>query len=99
MTAGSGDEAAGGPARHASVMLPDVLTALNPQAGGFYVDGTFGGGGYSRAILEVPGTSVLAIDRDPAAIATGSRSMAKPLVPGTSRIAREYPPPPNVPST
>ena len=71
MTAGSGDEAAGGPARHASVMLPDVLTALNPQAGGFYIDGTFGGGGYSRAILEIPGTSVLAIDRDPAAIATG----------------------------
>ena len=69
--AGSGNRAAGGPARHVSVMLPDVLEALAPQAGGVYVDGTFGGGGYTQALLEVADTTVFAIDRDPTAIEAG----------------------------
>ena len=36
---------------HAPVMLPEVLRALEPRDGAVYVDGTFGAGGYTRAIL------------------------------------------------
>jgi 16S rRNA (cytosine1402-N4)-methyltransferase len=48
-----------------------MLENLSVVPGGHYVDGTFGGGGYSRAILE-RGGRVLAIDRDPAALAAGA---------------------------
>ena len=58
--------------RHYPVMLPEVLAALAPRAGGVYVDGTFGAGGYTRGILDVSGTQVIAIDRDPDAIADGA---------------------------
>ena len=44
---------------------------LAPRDGGVYVDATFGAGGYSRSILEVPGTRVIGIDRDRTAIAGG----------------------------
>lgn len=50
---------------HFPVMLDEVLECLKPQAGGVYVDGTFGAGGYSRAILELADCTVIAIDRDP----------------------------------
>lgn len=53
------------------VLLQPVLDALRPQAGEVIVDGTFGAGGYSRALLRVPGVRVIAIDRDPSAIAGG----------------------------
>jgi len=56
---------------HTPVMLDEVLAALMPRDGGHYVDGTFGGGGYSRAILEAADCKVLGIDRDPDAIARG----------------------------
>ncbi|HVX81774.1 MAG TPA: 16S rRNA (cytosine(1402)-N(4))-methyltransferase RsmH [Devosiaceae bacterium] len=49
---------------HQPVMLAEVLEALAPLAGARFVDGTFGAGGYSRALLEA-GASVVAIDRDP----------------------------------
>ena len=49
---------------HYSVMLDQVLSIISPQHGGTFIDCTFGGGGYSRAILKFPGTKVLAIDRD-----------------------------------
>ena len=49
---------------HYPVMLNQVLSIISPQHGGTFVDCTFGGGGYSRAILKFPGTKVLAIDRD-----------------------------------
>jgi 16S rRNA (cytosine1402-N4)-methyltransferase len=68
--AGHGGDAAGGPARHIPVMLDEVLAALAPAAGEVVVDGTFGAGGYTRAILA-GGASVVAIDRDPDAIAAG----------------------------
>ncbi len=53
---------------HISVMLDEVLETLAPTDGEVYVDGTFGAGGYTRAILEAADCVVLAIDRDPAAL-------------------------------
>lgn len=56
---------------HVPVLLAEVLAQLRPRDGGIYVDGTFGAGGYSRAILEAARTRVYAIDRDPDAIRGG----------------------------
>ena len=56
---------------HLPVMLKEVVAALAPRDGAHYVDGTFGGGGYARAILEAADCRVLGIDRDPEAIARG----------------------------
>jgi len=50
---------------HAPVMLDEALNALQPRYGGVYVDGTFGAGGYSRAILGAAECEVIAFDRDP----------------------------------
>lgn len=62
----------GGPARHVPVLLEEVLRFLTPVAGGTFIDGTFGAGGYSRAILAT-GASVVAIDRDGEAIDAGTQ--------------------------
>jgi 16S rRNA (cytosine1402-N4)-methyltransferase len=72
--------------RHQPVLLAEVVAALNvrhggadnsaPQDGAIYVDGTFGAGGYSRAILEAANCTVFAIDRDPNAIA-GAHDLVK----------------------
>ncbi len=67
---GTPETPAGGPARHVPVMLAEVLAALQPKYGETIIDGTFGAGGYSRAIIEA-GAQVIAIDRDPNAIADG----------------------------
>ncbi|HMO27784.1 16S rRNA (cytosine(1402)-N(4))-methyltransferase RsmH [Enterovirga sp.] len=65
-------DAAGGPALHIPVLLAEVVEALGPARGGVFLDGTFGAGGYTRAILEAhPANRVVAIDRDPDAIAGG----------------------------
>lgn len=54
---------------HVPVMLAEAVNALQPVVGGVYLDGTFGGGGYARAILVRADCHLYAIDRDPAAIA------------------------------
>lgn len=50
---------------HYPVMLNEVLEHLAPVDGGVYVDGTFGAGGYTKAILDAADCTVVAIDRDP----------------------------------
>lgn len=67
---GRDNPSGGGLARHIPVLLAQVLDALDPKPGETIVDGTFGAGGYSRAILD-RGAQVVAIDRDPQAIACG----------------------------
>lgn len=56
---------------HIPVLLPEMLTALSPQEGEIYVDATFGGGGYSRAVLGATSCRVVGFDRDPVAVAKG----------------------------
>lgn len=58
-------------ARHIPVLGQEAVNFLAPHDGALYVDATFGAGGYSRAILDVPGTRVIGIDRDRTAIAGG----------------------------
>jgi 16S rRNA (cytosine1402-N4)-methyltransferase len=54
------------PIRHKPVLLDEMLTALAPRPGEVHLDGTFGAGGYTRAILDA-GAEVVALDRDPEA--------------------------------
>lgn len=56
---------------HFPVMLNEVMHWLAPQDKGIYVDATFGGGGYSKAVLSAASCDVWGIDRDPDAIARG----------------------------
>jgi 16S rRNA (cytosine1402-N4)-methyltransferase len=62
---------------HLPVMLHEVVATLAPAAGGVYLDGTFGGGGYTQAILESAECTVWAIDRDPDAIRRGAALAAR----------------------
>ena len=56
---------------HETVLLPEAVTALIHDQLGCYIDGTYGRGGHSRAILARLGGSgrLLAIDKDPEALA------------------------------
>jgi 16S rRNA (cytosine1402-N4)-methyltransferase len=58
-------------ARHVPVLAREVVEALSPRDGGRYLDGTFGAGGYSSAMLDRARCEVIALDRDPDAIAAG----------------------------
>lgn len=80
-------------APHIPVLLHEVIDALAPAPGERHVDGTFGAGGYTSAIL-LRGAAVIAFDRDPDAIAAGrTMEAAEPgltLVPATfSAMAEE----------
>jgi 16S rRNA (cytosine1402-N4)-methyltransferase len=64
------------PARHVPVLLDEIVAHLAPVPGEVFIDGTFGLGGYSRALLT-SGASVIGIDRDPTAIAGGQALVAE----------------------
>lgn len=61
--------------RHIPVALPQVLELLAPKDGETYIDGTFGAGGYARAMLEAAACDVLALDRDPSAVRDGLKTV------------------------
>ncbi len=63
---------------HVPVMMEEVLKLLAPRPGGIYLDCTFGHGGHSRALLNLIGEKgrVMAMDRDPWAVAEGQRLAA-----------------------
>jgi 16S rRNA (cytosine1402-N4)-methyltransferase len=78
MTAGGdGNAVARRNARHVAVLGRPAVEALQVRDGGVYIDGTFGAGGYSRLILETPGSEVIGIDRDANAIAGGAGLLAE----------------------
>jgi 16S rRNA (cytosine1402-N4)-methyltransferase len=74
---------------HVPVLEREALEALAPEADGYYVDATFGRGGHTALLLEALGREgrVLAIDRDPAAIAAGRTRFA-----GESRLTLVHAP-------
>jgi len=63
-------------APHIPVLLDEVIAGLAPRPGETHVDGTFGAGGYTRALLTA-GANVIAFDRDPDAIAEGQALVAE----------------------
>ncbi len=64
--------------RHATVMRSETVSMLAVRSGGVYVDATLGGGGHAEAILEaMPGSMVVGVDRDPAAIVAASERLAQ----------------------
>jgi 16S rRNA (cytosine1402-N4)-methyltransferase len=78
MSANTGEgqtEPEGGPVRHIPVLLHQVVEALQPLPGKVILDGTFGAGGYSSALLAA-GADVIGLDRDPSAIANGQALVA-----------------------
>lgn len=58
---------------HIPVLLNEVVESIAPKDGGVYVDGTFGAGGYTRAVLDAADCTIYAIDRDPDAIREGQK--------------------------
>jgi 16S rRNA (cytosine1402-N4)-methyltransferase len=72
MAGRDGNAVAGGPARHVPVLVGPAIDWLNVGNDGVFVDGTFGAGGYTRAILARGNTTVIALDRDRDAVAHGA---------------------------
>jgi 16S rRNA (cytosine1402-N4)-methyltransferase len=74
---------------HIPVLADEVLGALTPESDGYYVDATFGRGGHTALLLQALGREgrVLAIDRDPEAVAAGRRRFA-----GEMRLALVHAP-------
>ena len=90
---------AGGLARHIPVLGRAALEFLNVRDGGVYIDGTFGAGGYSRAILDAANTQVIAIDRDQNAVAdsaglvqayNGRLTVVEERFSALDRVARKF---------
>jgi 16S rRNA (cytosine1402-N4)-methyltransferase len=68
---------------HTTVMKAEVVRAIAPKAGGVYVDATLGAGGHTVALLEAePKARIVALDRDPAAVAAATER----LVPVADRV-------------
>ena len=63
-------------ALHQPVMLNEVVEALKPEDNATFIDATFGRGGYTSAILDAAACNVLALDRDPDAIAAAASMVA-----------------------
>ena len=57
---------------HIPVLRDEAVRMLTPGDGKIYLDGTFGGGGYAGAILDSAECRLIAVDRDPAAVARGA---------------------------
>ena len=66
------------PAPHEPVLLEEVVAGLAVRPGSTHVDGTFGAGGYSKALLGAGAGRVIAFDRDPTAIAEGRSLVPDP---------------------
>jgi len=62
---------------HIPVLRDEAIALLAPRDGGIYLDGTFGGGGYTASLLAAATCTVWAIDRDPDAIARGASLAAQ----------------------
>ena len=75
--------------RHIPVLLNEVVDAIAPRDGGRYLDGTFGAGGYTTAMLDRADCRVIAIDRDPDAIAAG-RALAEQYAPRLTLIEGRF---------
>jgi 16S rRNA (cytosine1402-N4)-methyltransferase len=61
---------------HAPVLVEEVMEMLRPERGGTYLDGTLGGGGHAEALLRRgPGAQLIAVDRDPDALAEAGRRL------------------------
>lgn len=73
---------------HLSVLPDEVLALLDPAPGGIYLDGTVGGGGHARLILEAsaPDGRLIGLDRDPAAL----RKAAEVLAPFGDRVVLRH---------
>ena len=62
---------------HFPVMLSEIIHFSSPEKGGIFVDCTFGGGGYSNALLKFPKTKVIGIDRDSSVFPNADRLLKK----------------------
>ncbi len=73
---------------HLSVLPDEVLALLAPAPGGIYLDGTLGGGGHARLILEAsaPDGRLVGLDRDPSAL----RKAAEVLAPFGNRVVLRH---------
>ena len=75
--------------QHTPVLVDEVIDALQIQAGDTVVDGTFGAGGYTRAMLAVGAGRVIGFDRDPDAIAEGPSLVPDHIASGRLMLVEE----------
>ncbi len=62
---------------HVTVLRDETVAAIAPVAGGVYLDATLGAGGHTEAILAIPGTRVIGVDRDESALALARARLAR----------------------